>query len=201
MEGTVKRGRGRPRKNQPQTYTEMVESGYERTGNLVYKNERSPINAENISSLVSASLTKLEKIARQTENVVLKDTETIKTRSMLYIRSCQDVGVIPSLMGFAVSIGYSYDAIQDFRKRFPEHPTTQWLKMLKDEFGMMLFNAGLYNYVNMVGAIFGAKAMYKWKDVVTLEAATPTDPLGSQKSPAEIAEYYTALDEAQYNNN
>lgn len=191
-----KKRNGRPKEHPAQTYMEMLEQTQKRKLNKTYRSESSEFNDMGISALVHANLEQLAIIAEQTADVDLYDTPLIKERTALYIRVCEEASILPSLMEFATSLGYSYDALQMFQKRHPEHPTTKWIKLLHDRFSTMLFNAGAKRYVDNASAIFGNKAMNGWTETVKIEAVQPEDPLGGQKSPEEIAQRYQYLPEA-----
>lgn len=199
-EARPEKRRGRPKAHPAQTYAEMLEQTQTRKLNKTYRSESSEFNDIGISALVRANLEQLAIIAEQTEDVDLYNTQLIKERTALYIRACEQSSILPSLMEFATSLGYSYDALQMFQKRHPDHPTTKWIRLLHDRFSTMLFNAGAKRYVDNASAIFGNKAMNGWTEIVKIEAVRSEDPLGGQKSQEEIVQHYKYLSDTSEDN-
>ena len=120
-------------------------------------------NKDTISALVGDLASRLEQ-AEVREKVNLRDVDTVKAQTMLYIRSCQISGVLPTMAGIALALGVSPVGLSQFERRNPDAETTKWLKTVKDHFGNLLAQAALDNAVAGIPAIFTLKANYGWRD-------------------------------------
>ena len=120
-------------------------------------------NKDTISSLVGDLADRLEQ-AEVRERISLQDTDSVKAQTMLYIRSCQISGVLPTIAGIALSLGVSPVSLSNFMRNYPDTETTKWLKTVKEHFGTLLAQAALDNAVAGIPAIFTLKANYGWRD-------------------------------------
>ena len=120
-------------------------------------------NKDTISSLVGDLADRLEQ-AEVREKINLKDTDAVKAQTMLYIRSCQISGVLPTMAGISLALGVTPVGLTNFMKNNAETDTAKWLRNVKEHFGTLLAQAALDNAVAGSPAIFTLKANYGWRD-------------------------------------
>lgn len=179
------------------SFEEMVEASSARRQNAApYQKSDATIAREcGLQQIIRADLEALGEIADFIGEGNLADTDWVLNRLALYYRACEEGGVMPSMMGFASSMGYSYDALQRFRKEHPHHKTTKLLELLKDRLAVLLWTAGSKDYLNIAAVIFALKSMYNWQESIVIEAKAAEDPLGEVQSNEQIAERYRYLAE------
>lgn len=182
-------------KNPAQSYPEMVLSAEEkRASSRLYEGDETDVR---LSSIISASA---EELARAIDGgkVSLSDTEKVKIRGISYLRACADGACLPSMTGFARALGMTARALDDFKRRNPLHPTSDFLQMLHDAMADMLAEAAVRSGsgINQVFAIFLEKARFAWRDTTSIEISQPqTGPLGADVTADEISQKYLDLPE------
>ncbi len=141
-------------------------------------------NAEG-GAIVSEIVTQLaEDLARMPQKADLKNTAQIERICISYVDACAKAGAIPSKIGLARALGMSRRTVDYFMERHPEHPTAQLLEIVFDAFSEALSTAALAGATNNIFSIFVSKALYKWKDTVSIEAVPP-DPF-ERRTAADI---------------
>ena len=176
-------------------FGEMVEANKERGGKL-YRQENAEYSRAVISEIVNGSIERLEAISQEDSRISLFDTEAVKKRTFLYLRSCEAAGTIPNFDSFCVSCGYTRRGVNKFIAGNPDHDSAKWLLLLKDTVAAALADAALGGHVNTIMAIFIEKSRHEWQDRIVIESETATpDPLGDVVSNEEIAERYRYLAE------
>lgn len=161
-----------------QTFQEMVETGSEqKKQSKLYRVESSQFVDERLSALVAKTASELAEAAEH-DPVSLKDVETVKRRTILYLKACETASNFPSVAGLARSMGLSRQALYDciWRKAPPE--TARWLELFRDSCSDMLAEASLRNDCNGVVSIFLQKALYNLRETVEIVAKTD-EPLGT----------------------
>ena len=101
-------------KRTAQTTTEMVsdivenkERQMSRTrGQGLYPKERNELVENTITRLVGLSFDQMSELATS-EHISLTDITALKTRSLIYLKACEENAVFPSMLGLARSLGYS----------------------------------------------------------------------------------------------
>ena len=89
----------------------------------------------------------------------------------------------------AAKVGVSRNAFYSYSKDHPDSEFSKWLEDFSDLCGELTMAAALDGSVNVVGAIFVAKARYQWKDVISVQNTVST-PITQPLSPEEIMEKY-----------
>lgn len=172
-----------PGKNPPQSYEEIVQEGLaKRTTSRVFSTANRDENDVRLADLVTASAEELAKAADAIDTISLSDTETLKRRTMIYVRGCADAGNLPTFSGLMRSIGMTSQAGYKFASEHPNTPTGQWLTMYRDYCGDLLADAALKGMTHPVFSIFVEKSRNLWRDTISIEQVQPTDPLGAEIS-------------------
>ena len=154
----------------------MLEDGRAKRETRLYSADRTEANRQAIQELVTASAVELAQAAAAIDTVSLADTETVKQRTMLYVRACADTGTIPTFSGLMRSMGLTTRAGEQYRRRNPDSDTGKWLELYSDYCGDVLADAALKNLTNNVFAIFVEKARNNWQDKVTIETEITQSP-------------------------
>ena len=178
-------------RNRIQTYSEMVQANEERAASRMFSKDVD--SAEKISALVSMARQELKDMP---DKISLGDTDCVKSITEQYLKSCDEVGVLPSKLGLCRAYGCSRQAVTDYMNHNPRHPTSEYLAIVFDAFNELLSNAALAGSVHPVYAIFLGKAVYGLRDTQTVEVVQPqTGPLFTETNPIDIANKYNALPE------
>lgn len=174
-------------KNLPaQSFTEMVEAGTEKRKNSsLYKAQSAAFVDEQLAALVAKTAGELVEAAT-TEPVSLTDLETVKARTVLYLKACETSSCFPSVAGLARSMGLSRQALYDCITRNSPKDTSAWLELCRDAFSDLLSEAALRNNCNNITAIFLQKALYGLRETVEVVARQENGPLGPLVDQAEL---------------
>ena len=174
-------------KNNAQSFEEMTDAMVESRdrglgvtkGNSIYKKESGEYQEEKLRELVAAKTSELVEMATK-EKVSLEDVETVKTRTILYLRACEETGTFPSSLGLARSLGYSDRALRNWRTHKPNSETAQWLEMFNDLCADVLNQSALKNNANSIVSIFLNKAMYGFRETNELVLTPNTNSLDDE---------------------
>lgn len=158
-------------KYEAQSFDEMTESMTESKvrglsvsrGNSIYKKESGEYQEGKLRELVAAKTSELVAVTTK-EKISLEDIETIKVRTIAYLRACEETGTFPSSLGLARSLGYSDRALRNWRTQKPSSETAQWLEMFNDLCADVLNQSALKNNANSIVSIFLNKAMYGFRE-------------------------------------
>lgn len=109
-------------KHPAQSYSEMTESMEEgkkkglalEKGHSIYKEKSGEYQEDKLRELVAAKTSELVEVATK-EKVSLEDVESVKARTIVYLRACEETGTFPSSLGLARSLGYSDRALRNWR--------------------------------------------------------------------------------------
>ncbi|MBO4419662.1 MAG: hypothetical protein J5789_07560 [Oscillospiraceae bacterium] len=172
------------------SYPEIVNDLQERKSPRIYKADNAEFTDQRISDLVRTGTAELARIADGTQAVNLTDTDTVKRRTMIYLRACEEVATIPSMSGLARSFGLSTEALNKHRRQKPNSETSVWLEICHDAFADMMAESALRGTVQPVVAIFTLKARSGWRDTLTIEQAPINNPLGDSRSQEELLNEY-----------
>lgn len=154
---------------------ESREKGLSTTrGNSIYKKESGEYQEEKLRELVAAKTAELVSVATK-EKVSLEDIDTVKARTIVYLRACEETGIFPSSLGLARSLGYSDRALRNWRNFKSDTETARWLEMFNDMCADILNQSALKNNANSIVAIFLNKAMYGFRETNEL-VITPSTP-------------------------
>lgn len=169
-------------KHNAQSFEEMTEAmnesrekGLSTTrGNSIYKKESGEYQEEKLRELVAAKNVELVATATK-EKVSLEDIDTVKARTIIYLRACEETGTFPSSLGLARSLGYSDRALRNWRNFKSDTETARWLEMFNDMCADILNQSALKNNANSIVSIFLNKAMYGFRETNEL-VITPNAP-------------------------
>lgn len=180
-------------KNPAQSYLEMTESmtaskekglALEK-GHSIYKEKSGEYQEDKLRELVAAKTSELIETATK-EKVSLEDIESVKARTIVYLRACEETSTFPSSLGLARSLGYSDRALRNWRNYKSDTETAQWLEMFNDLCADVLNQSALKNNANSIVSIFLNKAMYGFRETNEL-ILTPNKP-GYEEEAAYSAE-------------
>lgn len=189
-------------KNPAQSYSEMTESMTaskekglvtNRTRSSVYKVESGEYQENKLRELIAATTPKLVEAATK-EKVSLEDIETVKERTIMYLRACEETGTFPSSIGLARSLGYSDRALRNWRNYKSDTETAQWLEMFNETCADILNQSALKNNANSIFAMFIDKALYGFveKNELVLTPNKPGYEEGVAYSAEDIRKRYMA---------
>lgn len=148
----------------------MVEAGAERRKNSsLYKAQSAEFVDEQLAALVAKTAGELVEAATMNP-VSLTDTETVKARTVLYLKACETSSSFPSVAGLARSMGLSRQALYDCIQRNSPRETAEWLELCRDAFSDLLSEAALRNNCNNITAIFLQKALYGLRETTEIVA-------------------------------
>lgn len=187
-----------------QSYAEMTESMTESKekglalgkGHSIYKEKSGEYQEDKLRELVAAKTSELVEAATK-EKVSLEDIDSVKARTIVYLRACEQTGTFPSSLGLARSLGYSDRALRNWRNFKPDTETAQWLEMFNELCADILNQSALKNNANSIVSIFLNKAMYGFRETNEL-VLTPSTPNYEEAaySAEEIRKRYIADDSA-----
>ena len=129
-------------------------------------------------------------LADMPKKIDLRDEDMIVRVAVTYVDACASAGVIPSKIGFCRSCGVSRQAVDYFLNHHGDEPSAERLRMIFDSFAEMLNNAALANACHPIVSIFLSKALYHYRDTVSIETEIKQDPLGERRSAAELLAKY-----------
>lgn len=186
-------------KNPAQGYDEMVESMEEARenglattkGNSIYKQLAGEYKQNVLSSRLHATTNELVE-ASPMELISLSDIDELKSRTIIYLRACEDTSTFPTNSGLARSLGYSERALRDWRNKHPKTETGKWLEMFNDLCSDILTQSALDNNANSITSIFILKAKYGLRETNELVLTPNTSQLDDETaySAEEIRKRY-----------
>lgn len=144
---------------------------------------------EKVSGIVLAIGSELENVP---ERITLNDTEAVKAITTRYIQSCYRNGCLPSKQGYGRALGMSRKSLDDYVRRNPDSPTTNYLLLVFDAFSEMMSMASLTGSIQPIVSIFLQKALY---NVHENEPEEPVVSNALEYSAQEIMNKYADLPE------
>ncbi len=132
-------------------------------------------------------------LAQKPRKIDLKDADLIRDIAVAYTDACARNGTLPSKSGLCRAMGVSRQAVDWFMLHHSDEPSAEVLRIIFDSFADALNAASLAAAVHPVVGIFLSKALYSYRDTVTLETPPAPHPLGQMKTAAEIAAKYKDL--------
>ena len=116
--------------------------------------------------------------ARLRGRVDFYNFEEVVTRTEQYFEACERSGTFPSMMGLASrGFGAYRELVNKFMISHPEHPTSLYLMMVKENMADILTNASLHNHANVAQTIFQLKNHFEHADEVKITKSNNEDPL------------------------
>jgi len=157
-------------KNTPaQSFSEMIEAGKEdKKRGKIYREQSADFIDGRLSELVNKTAHELKSAATK-EPVSLRDTDEVKARTLLYLRSCEEAACFPSITGLARSMGLSRQAVYDVIWRKSPPATAEWLEICRDSFSDILGESSLKGQCAAIPAIFLQKALYGLRESSEIE--------------------------------
>lgn len=113
--------------------------------------------SEKIAEIVTAIGSQLESVPQR---ITLNDTENVRAVTVRYIQSCYRNGTLPSKQGLGRAMGMSRKSLDDFVRRNPDHPSSEFLLVTFDAFSEMMSMASLTGSIQPIVSIFLQKALY-----------------------------------------
>ena len=152
---------------------------------------RTADGAEVVQALVSRLA---EELMENPQKIDLRNEALIVKVAVAYVSSCAKAGTIPSKIGLCRAMGVSRQAVDYFLSRHGDEPSAERLRLIFDSFAEMLNSAALASACHPIVSIFLSKALYGYRDTLSVETEYKIDPLNPYKvSAAEIAEKYRNL--------
>ena len=99
-------------------------------GKSTYRRDNSEHSKHEIQKMLNLSIAEMADYGTK-EPVKMEDTETIKARTILYLKCCQETATMPSMIGLCRSIGYTDRAARYWRRKHADHPTALWLESFR----------------------------------------------------------------------
>ena len=156
------------------------------TSRLYYKSSDA---GEVVQALVSQLAAELA--ATPKTKIDLRDEDMIVRVAVAYVNACSKAGTIPSKAGYCRAAGYSRQAVEHFLNHHSDEPSAERLRMIFDSFADMLNSAALAGACREVTAIFLSKALYSYRDNITIETELKQDPLGQRTRASELLAKYS----------
>lgn len=153
-------------------------------------------NTSRIGALVSVAANGLRNINDSADRVrvSLSNIEIVQQAADEYLQECAAMGVLPTVRGVAGKLGLTRQSLYHYAKHYPDSPFARWLEEFSDLCGELTMAAALEGNVNVVAAIFTAKARFGWRDTISIETPNTDDPLGPRSDPkALVAKYKDIL--------
>ena len=152
---------------------------------------------EELWNLATAPVQVLNEYTAEKRKLSLSDTEELKRRTIIYLRSCKDTACVPSSSGLAVFLGYTGRALEQWRSKKPNSETGMWLEMFSDLCAEIVSQLALRNDINTIFSIFLCKAKYGFREtsevVVTPNKGDLIDD-EPEYSPDEIRARYLGVE-------
>ena len=130
-------------------------------------------------------------LAQMPKKIDLRDEDMIVRVAVAYVDSCANAGIIPSKIGYCRACGLSRQAVDYFLNHHGDEPSAERLRMIFDSFADMLNAAALAGACREITAIFVSKAVYGYRDTVSVETELKRDPLGERRRASELLAKYS----------
>ena len=159
-------------------------------------NEKSMSMAERQARTSERVAEQMELLYRAYQNgrVDLNDTEDVFQHGMTYMRACIMKGHLPSMMEYAVTMGWTWGGVKKWTKNHPESETTQIWNMFQDAWTDLRIGMGLERVTDNVLAIYLANNSGTGLSNNPVTETTTENPLGERVSAEEIKEKYKDLE-------
>lgn len=144
-----------------------------------------------------------ERIAEQMEvlakvyaagKIDLNDSDTIFEQGMEYMRACMIKSHLPSLMEFAVTLGYTYQHVSQWVLKHPSSRTSDIWVLFRDAWTDLRLGLGLERVVDNVLGIYLANNSKTGLSNNPLPTSVANDPLEDDSSAEDVREKYADLE-------
>lgn len=166
--------------------------------------DRKPLNPVDKSvSMEQRQARTAERVAEQMDmlrrsyasgRVDLNDTDDVFEHGMTYLQACVMRGHLPSLMEFCVTMGWTWQGVQNWTRARPEHRTTQVWNIFRDAWTDLRIGLGLERVTDNVLAIYMANNSGTGLSNSPVQEVQKENPLGERKSAEEIKEEFKDLE-------
>jgi hypothetical protein len=157
----------------------FIKTPVENSSSGHYKEQADRLKAEALSTDIDSKLSLL-KASSKGPRADLSDLKAVEETTFLYMRHCQVSGSFPTVLGLAVSLGYSRQGLNKYIRLHPESQTTHFLETVKDTFADILCNSSLFRNADAATSIFILKNCAGFVDRLEIEPVQPTNPLGEE---------------------
>lgn len=137
-------------------------------GNGLYPRERNELVDNTITRLVGLSFDQMSEFATS-EHISLTDITELKTRSLIYLKACEDNAVFPCMSGLARCLGYSRQELDNWRSKHQGTEVSRWLNTFADACLETLHQAALTKNISEITTIFLSKSLYGLTETSRLE--------------------------------
>lgn len=161
-------------------------SGYK---GKIYKEMSDEHKGEQITQSIKSKSSALQQ-AINAPKVDLSDTKQVQDRAFMYLEACSLSSSFPSVMGLSGAMGCSRQNLNRWLLSHPEHPTTNFVNMVKDVMADILTNASLFNSANAVQVIFQLKNHFEHADRVEIAPVVPNQFAENDYDAEEIRKRY-----------
>lgn len=144
-----------------------------------YKEQADRLKAEALDADIGNKLAMLKEASTHSR-ADLNDLEAVKETAFAYMEKCQSSGTFPTVLGLAVSLGYSRQGLNKYIRQHPESQTTHFLEAVKDTFADILCNSSLFRNADAATSIFILKNCAGFVDRLEIEPVQAANPLGEE---------------------
>ncbi len=143
---------------------------------------------ETVAALAARLAMELDNMPRKAD---LANVDMVQKIAAAYVANCARAGVIPSKTGLCRCLGYSRSGVDYYLKHHESDAGAENLRIIFDAFAELLNDAALTGACREVTGIFLSKAIYGYRDTVSIETELHDDPFGFHHKTAEeiIAKY------------
>jgi hypothetical protein len=125
----------------------------------------------------------------------LRDASIVEAEIEEYLQNCEQYGQIPTMLGLAVSMGYSRNNLYAFLARHPETESANLLDAFRSASASIIAQASLGRTVDNATSIFLLKNSGQGlSDKTELEVTRGADPTERRLTAEEIAKKYEYLE-------
>lgn len=147
-------------------------------------------NGEVVQALVENLAAELTDVPRK---INLHDENIVTQVAVCYVDACAKAGTIPNKSGYCRAMGISRQALDYFLSHHSEEPSAERIRIILDSFAEMLNSAALASAVHPIISIFLSKALYNYRDNITIETELKREPFEDRVPAEKIMEKYKDL--------
>lgn len=155
-----------------------------------YKEISDALKAEALDSIIDQQL-ELLATAKRRGRVNLNNVDEVEATATVYMTSCKQAGVYPTMLGFAAACGYSRKSIYEFISK-NRGKTVDYLDGLRSSWAAIIAQMGLARQCSESVSIFLLKNSGQgMADKAEIDIAPKVEnPLGERIDPEELRRKY-----------
>lgn len=154
----------RKSKGDPMTQNEIIAMTKEkRSSSKLYKAEVKEINDESISRSIQKAVSVMH-MSEKVGKIDLNDTEREKQIVGVYIESCINESIVPSITDIACCLGHTRRNLYYYMRTNPNSNTGRFLLQIHDIIANTLADNALKGNVNPIVGIFILKSLYGFRE-------------------------------------